>query len=91
MPQIAVYEQTRDVSREAESLRLSLASSREACSRMEADMARARAEATRAAATLVEKDKEMQAVMESYQARVSRLSSELEQVCAAFGASRVRG
>lgn len=80
LPQVAVYEQTRDVARDAESLRLALASSRDACSRMEADMARARAEATRAAATLVEKDKEMQAAMESYQARVSRLSSELEQV-----------
>jgi len=78
--QIAVYEQTRDLSREAEQLRLALATSRDAAARLEEEAMRLRAENARAGAALVERDKEARAAIEGTQSRISRLSAELEQV-----------
>lgn len=76
---VAAYEQSREVSREAETLRLALSSSREAASRLEQDVLRLKAEASRLAATLSEREREAQEASEVQQGRIQRLSSELEQ------------
>ena len=76
---IAAYEQSRDITREAETLRLALSASREAASRLEQDTLRLKAEASRLAATLSEREREAQEASEAHQGRIQRLSSELEQ------------
>jgi hypothetical protein len=80
LAQMSIYEHTRDVSREAEQLRLSLSTSRQALSRLEEEAAQSRAESSRTAAALVEKDKEAHHLVDTYQTRLSKLSMELEQV-----------
>jgi hypothetical protein len=76
---LASYEQSREVTREAETLRLALSSSREAASRLEQDVLRLKAESSRLAATLSEREREVQEASEVQQGRIQRLSSELEQ------------
>ena len=59
--QIAVYCTTVELKRENENLRLALNSSRETAARSEEDASRFRAEAARASAGLVDKERELQA------------------------------
>jgi septal ring factor EnvC (AmiA/AmiB activator) len=75
-----MYEQTRDLSREAEQLRLTLAASKDSASRLQEEIGSLRVEAARASAALVEREREAMSSSEALQARVARLSSELEQV-----------
>ena len=75
-----MYEQTRDLTREAEQLRLALSTSRDAAARLEEEAMRLRAENARAGSALVEREKESRGALEGCQSRISRLSSELEQV-----------
>ncbi len=74
-----MYEQNRDLSREAEQLRLHLANARDSCARLEEEALRLRSEAARAGAALVEREREARGTVEALQSRVERLSSELEQ------------
>ncbi|GAX82397.1 hypothetical protein CEUSTIGMA_g9825.t1 [Chlamydomonas eustigma] len=76
---VAMYKQTRDLSREAEQLRLALADSKDSASRLEEEVGILKIEAARASAALVEREREAVTSSEALQARVSRLSSELEQ------------
>ena len=83
---MAAYEQTRDLSREAEQLRLALATARDSAARLEEEAMRLRAEAARSGAAMVEREKEARGAVDGYQSRISRLSSELEQVSVCLGA-----
>ncbi|KAG1656632.1 hypothetical protein FOA52_008637 [Chlamydomonas sp. UWO 241] len=76
---ISIYETTRELAREAEGLRLSLATARQGVGRVEEEVVRLRAENSRAGAALVERDKDHGARVDGLQARVQRLTAELEQ------------